>query len=256
MIDSIMAERPDLSKSAVAEWRLWTFVTASVIHAFEVILDMFRSEMDDLTNQITPGTERWYAEMCRRFQDGHELLFDEKTAMLYYAKDDSEARIVKVVAVTVGDNRLSLKVAKFDSGGKIIPLAEDELYNFTGYVQAFKFADDAIDIVSTTADLIRYDLEVFYSPAVPVTTVQKKVAKALAGFRLNLDFDAMLYPQRLIDAVLAVDGVVTANLKGIYRKGATDPDYTPVEVMAELQSGYFEYNEESTLVLTSIKAKQ
>ena len=84
-----------LSTSKVAEWRLWTWVVATAIHTFEVILDLFRKEVQEKTDKITPGTVRWYGEQCLRFQNGHKLLFDKKTAALYYAEDDPAARIVK-----------------------------------------------------------------------------------------------------------------------------------------------------------------
>ncbi len=55
------------------------------------------------------------------FQNGHELLFDEQTAQLYYAEDDAEARIIGVVAVTESAGLLSIKVAKLDNQNRIVP---------------------------------------------------------------------------------------------------------------------------------------
>lgn len=115
-----------LSTSKVAEWRLWTYIIAVAIHSFELILDVFKSEIDTLTNKITPGTVRWYAEMCYRFQNGHELLFDENTAMLYYQTNDPDAQIIKVVAIRENKNMLTIKAAKKNSSGKIVPLDVDE----------------------------------------------------------------------------------------------------------------------------------
>lgn len=258
MIVELQAEHPDLSTSKVAEWRLWTYIVSVAIHTFELILDLFRKEVDELTSRITPGSETWYKEMCLRFQNGHELLFDNESAMLYYEVDDPDARIVKIVAVKsaaeINHRQISFKVAKVDNDSKVVPLTEDELYNFTGYVQAFKFADDPVDIVSTTSDKIRYNLEVFYEPAIPVTIVRDNILRVLSDFRLSLDFNAMFYPQRLLDVLLSVKGVVTADLKEISRKGATDPDFEVVGVMSELQSGYFEYDNDCVLIMTSIKA--
>lgn len=245
-----------LSDSNVAEWRLWTYVFAAAIHSFEVILDLFKKEIDIITNKITPGTIRWYAEMCYRFQNGHELLFDNKTAMLYYAVDDPKARIVKVVAITESESGLIVKVSKTDDTHKIIPLSSDELYNFGGYIDSVKFAGVNAEVVSTTADLIRYDIEVFYEPSIPVTSVQKNVEQTLTGFKTSLSFDAMFYPQQMIDAVMAVDGVVTVNLRSISCKGTPDADFVSVGVMAELYSGYFEYDQPNcSLTFTSIKNK-
>lgn len=242
-----------LSTSAVAEWRLWTYVTAGAIHAFEIILDMFRQEIDTLTNKITPGTVRWYAEMCYRFQDKHELLFDEKTAMLYYAKDDEAARIVKIVAISEKQNSLLIKAAKIDNTGKIIPLTLEEKYNFTAYIDAIKFAGVQTDVISTTEDKIRYRLQVWFDPAMPNTLVRENIVKALDEFKAAQGFDSMIYSQKLVDAVMATSGVITCKLVSLERKGTSDADFKPIDVFSELESGYFEYAEDSSLELNSIK---
>lgn len=36
-----------LSTSKVAEWRLWTWIVATAIQAFEVILDLFKKEVQE-----------------------------------------------------------------------------------------------------------------------------------------------------------------------------------------------------------------
>lgn len=255
MTDTLLTERPDLSTSKVAEWRLWTYVVAVVIHAFELILDLFRAEIETAVDKVVSGTERWYAEMCYRFQNGHTVLFDDKTATWYYAEDDPDARIVKVAAISVKNKKLFIKVAKFDAQGKVGPLSAEELFNFSGYISAIKFSNDEADTISTDADMIRYNLEVFYNPAVPVTVVRQGVEQVLADFRMELSFDAKFYTQRLIDKVMRVDGVVTVDPKSFARKGAdTAGEFVPVSVMTELQSGYFDFDTDSVLGLTSIKA--
>ena len=87
-------------------------MVAAAIHAFEIILDLFRQEVDELTAKITPGTKLWYAEMCYRFQNGHTLVFDKNTAQFYYEQDDPDSRIVKVVAVNEVYKMISIRVAK------------------------------------------------------------------------------------------------------------------------------------------------
>lgn len=250
----LTAKRPGLSTSNVAEWRSWVWVVATAIHLFEVILDQFRAEIDAAADKITPGTVRWYVEQCKRFQNGHELLFNQDTAQLYYAEDDPDARIIDVVAVTEGRERLSIKVAKLDAQNKIVPLTADELYNFTGYVDSVKFAGIETVTVSTNADRVRYNVEVFYNPAVPVTTVRDKVLIALDAFRQEQAFNSMLYRQKFVAAVMAVDGVVTVELKNMERKGTSMEAFEPVGVADELEAGYFDYTDDCTLSLTSTKA--
>lgn len=243
----------NLSTSKVAEWRLWTYVFAASIHTFEVILDSFRSDIDILTEKITPGTVRWYAEMCYRYQNGYELQFDDDKAMLCYPVIDLDARIVKVVAIREETNKLVIKAAKLNEAGKIVPLSLEERYNFTGYVNAFKFAGVDTSVISTSEDKIRYDLEVYYDPATPVTLVHENILKAMDVFKFTLGFDSMIYKQQFIDAVMDTQGVVTCNLVSMERKGATEKDFTPVGICSELESGYFEYDDASKLVLKTIK---
>ena len=224
---------------------------ATAIYTFEVILDTFRREIDSTANKIAPGTVRWLVEWCKRFQNGHTLLFNKDTAQLYYAQDDPQARIVSVVAVTTANRRISIKVAKLDDQNRITPLTADELHNFTGYVDSIKFAGDEIATISTTADKIRYNIEVYFDPAVPATTIRENVLKALDAFRSDQDFNSMFYRERLADAVMSAEGVVTVDLRAIEYKGASMGEFNSAGVSLELESGYFDYADDSVLVLTS-----
>lgn len=253
MAARMLAEEPGLSTSKVAEWRLWTYVVAAAIYAFEVLLDLFRSEVDEKTSKITPGSATWYHQMCLRFQNGYELKFDTKTALLYYEVDDPDACIIKVAAISESRNSILLKVAKLDAGEIITPLDTEELRNFTGYVEAIKFAGLQTEIMSIPADLIRYDMEVFYDPAIPAVTVERNVKEALAAFRITQSFDAMFYPQKMVEAALAAVGVVTIRLNGVQRKKTTDVVYESVGDMMELWAGYFDYAD-SAMTMTSVKS--
>ena len=119
-----------LSSSKTSEWSLWTYVVAVAIHAFELVLDLFRKEMETLTSEATPGTLRWYAEMCRRFQYGDELVYNPDTGMLSYPETDEAKRIIAAVAVSEaatedGAMAIFVKVAK-EEGGKLVELDEAE----------------------------------------------------------------------------------------------------------------------------------
>lgn len=245
-----------LSSSTVAEWKLWSYIFAVAIHIFEIILDKFRAEIDTITNKITPGTVRWYAEMCYRFQNGYELLFDEKTAMLYYAEDVPDARIIKVVAISEKFNKLLIKAAKLDKDNKIVPLSLEEKYNFAAYIDAVKFAGVETDVVSVSEDKIRYNIWVWFEPSIPLSLVQDNVLTALDTFKASIGFDSMIYTQKLVDAVMSAEGVVTCSLVSLERKGVSSPDFVSFDVFSELESGYFEYSEDSVLKITSIKELQ
>ena len=255
IITDLQTYFPKLSTSKVAEWRLWTYVVAAAIHAFEIILDLFRQEVDELTTKITPGTKLWYAEMCYRFQNGHTLVFDKNTAQFYYEQDDPDSRIVKVVAVNEAYKMISIRVAKTDGEGRIIPLDDSERRNLTDYIDTIHTTGIPTTIVSTTADTIRYNLVVYYDPAIPSSVVREKVEQALETFKTSLSFDAVFYAQRLVDAVMHAEGVVTVKVVRLEHKTSAGADFAPVDVLAELAAGYFEYAAEgNTLTLTSTKS--
>lgn len=252
IIASLGEKGVTLSLSKVAEWRLWVWIMATAIVAFETVLELFRTEIDAVADKITPGTARWYAGQCRKFQNGHELLFNDRTAELYYAEEDESSRIIDIVAITEGNNLLSIKVAKTNTDNKIVPLTVDELYNFTGYVDSIKFAGIQTVTISTTADLLSYDLSVYYDPAVPSTTIRAGVIAALDEFRRSLGFNSRLYRQKLVDTVMRVKGVVTVDISSLKRKGASMNQFTEIGVADELESGYFDYTEDCNLMLISI----
>lgn len=249
--NNLLLSYPNLSTSKVAEWRLWTHVVAVAIYTFEVILDLFRNEMNALTSRITAGTVPWYAEMCHRFQNGYKPVFDKETAMYYYKEDVPEARIIKVVAIVEGEKRVSAKVAKLDADNKVVPLADSERENFIDYMKTIAPAGIQTSVVSTAADTIRYNLEVFYDPSTPASLVRKGVEVALEKFKTALSFNAMLYPQRLIDAVISVPGVATVKAVSIEHKASVDADFSPIDVMVEMDAGYFEYAAEGNVITTA-----
>lgn len=144
---------------------------------------------------------------------------------------------------------MSIKAAKRDNSGKIVPLNIEERYNFSSYIDAIKFAGVDTNVISTSADRLRYNLEVYFDPAIPNTLVQEYVEKAPDDFKASLGFDSMIYKQQFIDAVMNAEGVVTCNLVSQERKGVTDTGFAPVGIYPELESGYFEYDPDCVATL-------
>ncbi len=241
------------TESGTSEWGLWAHIFATVQHSFEFVFDLFRKEMDELTEKITPGTLRWYAEMARRFQNGDTLVFDEKTAMLHYPKEDESKRIIAAVAVMEGrddDGRscLFIKVAKKEKyTEKIQALGDKERYNFERYMEAVKFAGVQIKVSSTNADRILYELSVYHDPAVFKESIEADIRTVLDRFRSEIDFNGVLYRQKFIDAVMGVNGVVTCTLDRFMQHCAADEEgfWQEIGTHTELKAGYFDYADEN-----------
>ena len=235
-----------LSTSATAEWRMWTHCIAYCIHLFELALDQFKSEMDADAEREVAGSLTWYNEKCYEFQMGYELVFSTVTGLLRYETVDEQARVGKGASVDVAaDNTLFFRVATIDADGKIVPLNSNQLLNFKNYIDAIKFAGTKTQIISTDADLVRYSLKVWYNPATPVDTVQTGILDALDAFRVAQRFGGIIYRHEMLGAVTAINGVVTAKLVSLHRKGTEDADWQEVDTATRLHAGYFNYDDEN-----------
>lgn len=242
-----------LSTSAASEWRLWVHCVAYCIYSFELVLDAFKREMDADAEKEVAGTLTWYNDKCYEFQMGHELVFDTVTGLLEYEKVDESARVVKIASVNVAeDNTIMFRVATEDEEGKIVPLTSNQLLNFKNYIDAVKFAGTKSEIISTDADEVKYDIKVYYNPANPVDTVRETVLASLEEFKTSQKFGGVIYSHKMLEAVTTVTGVVTAKMLSLSRKGTEDADFIPIDTMAYLYAGYFNYAGDSRLEMVSI----
>ncbi len=242
-----------LSTSAASEWRLWVHCVAYCIYSFELVLDAFKREMDADAEKEVAGTLTWYNDKCYEFQMGHELVFDTVTGLLEYEKVDEFARVVKIASVNVAeDNTIMFRVATEDEEGKIVPLTSNQLLNFKNYIDAVKFAGTKSEIISTDADEVKYDIKVYYNPANPVDTVSEAVLASLEEFKTSQRFGGVIYSHKMLEAVTTVTGVVTAKMLSLSRKGTEDADFIPIDTMAYLYAGYFNYAGNSRLEMVSI----
>lgn len=251
IISKLEAEGLRGSGSKVAEWKLWSFVIASSIYAFELLMELFRKEINAAADKIIPGTMRWYADQCKRFQFGHKLSLDLHTLKLYYEIDDPKSRIINVVAIVERQKQLFIKVAKLSEDGSIIPLSTEELFDFNGYIKNIRFAGISTSVISTTADLIRYKIAIYFSPSTPSATAKENINKAIVNFKKNQRFDSYFYRQKFIESILFVTDVVTAEFVEIEHKGLSMENYEAMGVRTELESGYFDFSKDSEMILIS-----
>lgn len=249
IIQGLTTRNITLNDSKVAEWRVWTSVCAGVIFAFEQMLEIFRMEVENHSNIIRVGTADWYATMVRRYQHGHTLLCDKETYDVHYTVDDDKAKVVKQVAVKELDTNLLIKIAGHDSDGKVVPLSLEEAKGVKSYVEHIKFVGTPINIISQSADNVRYNLVVYCKNEANPEAVSENVLKGLNTFKSSLEFDAKLYSNKLLTAIMSVTDVVTAELLSLERKSYINEVFTPVGIVDTMDAGYFEYADDSTLLV-------
>lgn len=239
-IVSEIGDKLNLSTSAVAEWKLWSTVIATVIYSFEVILDVFKKEIEERTDKAIPGTLRWYANQCRKWQVDDSLLYNPDTTEVYYAKINPDKQIISALAVVEGDRQLTVKAAK-KQNDRLVPLSDSEYFYFKTYLDKIKFAGDRIEIVSTDPDMVTYDIEVYMDGYTPIATLMENVKHTLDTYRLALDFNGTIHVARIISDLLNVESVVTANMTSFI---ITPKGGVPQRVVSSVNcvAGYFDFD--------------
>jgi hypothetical protein len=239
---------PNISQSAVAEWRLWRNIVATTISFFESILDLFTSQMNTALDTKQYGGISWWATKMLAYQSGYNLQVDSQ-GNVFYPTIDTSAQIIKQVSVREvmvnSDLILFIKVASTDENGNFIPLTADQQLQVQDYITSVKPAGVKTNLVSLPADTIYYSVTVLYDPLFNTYDVQNNILAALSTYRQNIGFDGIFYPSSFLDAIVqtqGVKGVQTNFLEG----GANGQPLGGLGISYELASGYFNYSTNAT----------
>ena len=246
---------PGLSTSQTADWFIWVSIFAFAIFLFEVIMDAFKEDVESQLQKNQPGTLKWYSEKAQAFQNGHTLQVDQ-WGVVGYAAEDTQAQIVKHASVIESDGNVIIKVATInEESNELEPLSitTGDFINFQRYMNKIKFAGTSVSYKTLTADIITYDVNVYYDPLYIPANVESSVLVALNAFRTALSFDARLYKSDFINAIEAVEGVKTVKVNSMLITPA-EGDPVTLDVVEELASGYFNYSENSLITMINIDA--
>ena len=232
------------SPSATSIYRLFEFVVAGSIWAFEMILDRFRAEVATIISNAPAGTPMWYAARALEFQLDDELVI-LPSGKPGYGDGGTGARIVtRATAKEASTGKLFIKVAKDGPApGTLAPLDElTELVQVRGYFDRLRFAGVRLEVRSREADRLRVTGTIYYDPLLPVAMMRANVISAITRYLGALEFDGLVYVTRLTDAIQAVAGVrdvapltvearVGGFLKSIPRAYETEAGYIVPEEM-------------------------
>ncbi len=233
------------SPSAVAVWRLWTYVTAVCHWTLEKLFDLHLAEVKDIISKEKAHREQWYAMMALRFQYGHTLVPDKD----YYDNagiSDAQvelAKIVKYSAVEKVMKGLRIKVAKVVNG-ELAPLSTGELAALKAYFDRVGDGGVRLYFASATADSLKLHLTVYYDALVLDGSGARldgaaatPVKDAITTFLKVQPFNGLFVVAQLIDALQRVGGVLIPHPVSVQaRYGALPYTSTPVEYLPD--AGY------------------
>lgn len=225
------------SVSNTAIYNLWLYIQAVIIYYFEVLQDAFKAEVQTIIDGNQYGTKQWWYNQAKAYQHGDLLIFISN--VFKYPLIDTSKQIVKYCSITDLSGKVQVKVAK-QTGSEPVVLSSDELNGMVDYVNDIKPAGTQVTVLSLAADLVKIRLNVYYNANAGLTNVQANVEAAIVTFMANIQFDGILYINKLIDAIQAVPGIVNEQVEVLEAavKGSGDP-YVSFTSKYPAKSGYF-----------------
>jgi len=208
-----LAEASSTSRRAL--WRLWSFVVASAIMLLEQIIDVFRDETDLKISKAIPGTRDWLAQKILEFQysaTAPQIVQLVDLAPLYPILDKALRLVTRVSVVSTISNRVIIKTAKNEPPE---PLTPTELAALQSYVNIIGVAGITYNCLSSDADRLYIDAEVFYDGQYS-TVIAGTVNNAIDVFLASLPFNGVFKVSDLeivIRNVTGVNDVLINNLK-------------------------------------------
>ena len=239
----------------------FTWVTSACIYSFEALMDTFVTDLIDVFNGRINGTPAYYANAMKKWQYGDSLVVDESGTKFSYSNLNSAKRIITKVSYqenyndTVKDNVLLLKVAK-GSGSDMERLDDDELSDARNYLSQIKFAGIRCSVVSRKGDILVPRVTVYYDGGISTNNLYDAIDKALSDFIVGMNFDSVIYAQKVIDAIQAVSHVTDVQIdskatteQGIFIAQYDDNDklgsLTKIERKCYSASGYIKESSKS-----------
>ena len=254
--DGLVAKKneqiPELSDSQSAEWRLWLWVFAYGVYLFELVLDVLKADVENLLANKQPGSLMWYIDKAKEFQLNDSLVVNSK-GILSYAVIDEEKQIVKHASATEQDGELLLKVAKYDDNGDLVPLSltNGEFLHFQRYIENVKFAGTSISTTTLNADLINYDIVIYYDPVYLPEAVEQSVINRLNSFRLELDYEGYFYSSDFMKAITGIPGVKTVKVNSL--TGTQGQVTEAIDVSYLVKAGYYNFGEDAVVTMQNAR---
>lgn len=230
MTDAFMADATIREKYGLKEGDTWSksfssvsleniifFVVAACCHVLETIFELYINDVDEKISMAVVASVPWYYKMAMSFQYGDKLVLNEKTQQYEYAEIDESKQVVKYAAVR--DRGTSVQIlVNGDEKGEPVALADNVLMVFKQYMNRVKVAGIVLGISSKASDKLSIEAKIYIDPLVltqqgmSLSDGSKPVEIAIKDHLKNITFGGTFNKTKLINAILAVDGVEDVEL--------------------------------------------
>lgn len=211
--------------SKVSLEAVFSFIVASAIYLFELIVDQKKAEVENMVAVEMPFSIPWYYAKSLAFQLGDSVTFDETTYKFEYPLIDETKQIVKYSAIRQREVSGVTRLQVFASKASKAALTADELNAFKAYIKGIGAAGTHFDFVSLAPDQLTINLTVYYNPqllggdGVSTSGGNKPVNDAIDSYLGAIKYGGAFNRTKLIDAVQAASGVYDAVLADVRMNG-------------------------------------
>ena len=200
------------STSQTAKWNLYYFIVASCIAIFEQLQDLFKADLETIASTAAPSTPQWTRNKVLKFQTGDVAELNTNTFVIEYPTINTANQILTRCAVITAPNRTVLiKVAK---GNPPTPVSVGELAELQSYVETFNPAGIAFTLINANSDKMEVFATIYYNGQYSAV-IATNVEAALNDYMANLPFNGVISTQAVVDAIQAVEGVISVSLARI-----------------------------------------
>ncbi len=213
------------SASQTSTWRLWVYIVAACINVFEQLQDVFKAELESISDSAIPGTPQWVQDRTFRFQYDAtipQVVTIVDTELVYPTVNDA-FKIVTRCSVTTGASKIvNIKVAKATSTTDTtpIPLSAPQESSLEGYWALIGFAGIDYNIINLNPDKIGIVGDIYYKGQYSAT-IQADVIAALKAYLAAIPFDGSVKYLSIEDALQNVIGVSDVKITTVSGRAST-----------------------------------
>lgn len=203
----------DASFSAVSLEAILFYIVASCAYVLERLFDQLKVDVDARIQTMPVASTQWYRQKALEYQHGDTVTWDATTGQVKYHEIDETKRVVKFAAVRDLGTYVRVLVNEADASGQPKELSEEVMTSFREYIDDIKIAGVMVDVQSHPADIISISAQVTVDKLVLntrgelLTGGSPVVYDAIVGYLSSIEFGGVLNRNKLIAAILAVNGV-------------------------------------------------
>ena len=208
-------------------------IFASAIYVLETFFYRFKSDVDSKIASAIVATIPWYHRICKEYQHGDDLVYDESTASFKYQSVDVSKQLVKYASCRDRGGGVYILVSGEDQQGLPAALPDDVLQAFRSYINEVKPAGVIVEAYSYDPDVMTLSAVIEYDPLVLNSDGSLlsdssiyPVEAAIERYLQNILYGGVLNKTKLVDAIQSAEGVKDVILNSVMTRQAKETEFT------------------------------